>query len=137
METDKKTKRKQGKWVTLALTGEDRELFEKVAAAVGLNKTELVRRMLYKLSIDEKGQDIIRRGYITSHNVHYVDKENGAAEPRSDAESSSMDSTENIPQNTETHNSEMTLEDLRWCGIHSIKEAIEIAKTPIYIFDEN
>lgn len=116
METDNKEK---AKIITLSLYEDDIDLLNKVAGEVGVNRSELVRRMVKKFSFDEKGKYILRNGVITSHNVHDVNKENSGAEPRNAAGSSSMEPTGNIPQNIETHNIDLT-------------QTIAIAKTPIY-----
>lgn len=107
METDNKHRIK----VSISLHKDDIEMLDKLAEVVGVNRSELIKRMTKKFSKDKKGQYILRAGYITSHNVHDVNKENGGAEPRNAAGSSSLEPTENIQENLETHNIESTLKE--------------------------
>lgn len=101
METAAKEKRKI---ITLSMTDEYDQLMTKLAEAVGVSRSELVRRMLRKFSLDEKGRAILRHGIMGSHNALYENEKNAAAEPRNDGEPSSLDSTNNLLENPETIN---------------------------------
>lgn len=99
------TKRKP---ISISLHEEDIKMLDQVAEEVGLTKSELIRRMLKKISCDDKMKNIIKRGYvITSNNVHYENQQKKAdgiekkenPGDQSGADSSSLEPTENIPQN--------------------------------------
>lgn len=126
------TKRKP---ISISLHEEDIVMLDKVAAEVGLTKSELIRRMLKKISCDEKMKDIIKRGYVvTSNNVHYenqqkiadvIEKKENPGD-QSGADSSSLEPTKTILQNnyTQIERDYYTEEEAKY-----LKHLEEVAKT--------
>lgn len=111
------------KIISISLQQDDVELLERVAEEVGLTKSELIRRMLKKISFDPKMKDIIKRGYlITSHNVHYEKQGENADEQakkinpgdQSGEETSSMAPTKIIPGTNYTMKEAIALAKTRW-----------------------
>lgn len=101
------------KLVTLSMQPEDLELLNAIAEEVDLTKSELVRRMLYKISFDDKNKAIIKRGNVIAfYNAHSVNEPKKAdiieqknnPGDQSGEDSSSLDPTENIPAEVLNYN---------------------------------
>lgn len=111
------------KLVTLSMQPEDVKILEAVAVEVGLSKSELIRRLLKKISYDDKLKHIIKRGYvITSHNVHSGKQGTFADEiehfkslgDQPKADSSSLESTRILPQEEEELKRMIEISKIRW-----------------------
>ena len=90
---------------------------------MGLTKSELVKRLLKKISFDDKLKDIIKRGYVTtSHNVHYgneqknLDNNEGKNNPgdQSGEKASSMAPTRILPENDQMLQHMIEVARTRW-----------------------
>lgn len=116
----------QRKPISISLQEDDIEMLNSLAAEVGLTKSELIRRMLRKLSLDDKMKDIIKRGYVTtSHNVHYANDTKNADEienfkkpgDQSGPDSSSLEPTSIIPGTNYTLEEAIKISKIKWIGV--------------------
>lgn len=86
--------------VSISLYQEEIDELDKLAEAVGVNRSELIRRMLRKEQLDDKAIGVLE--WLTSHNVRYAQAKKEKRQQLADASVASSQAYQDNTKNLQT-----------------------------------